>query len=91
MLALERLHLGTIPLLVRLGVVVMVFGGVADLVTHLSFADAAEAGGHTPAQLSAHAIAFAGMVLVFVGVVVDGIRQSMARRRGPSHQPTGGD
>jgi hypothetical protein len=90
MLALER-HLRALPLVIRLGVVVIAFGGCADLVTHLSFADAAEPGGHTTAQLSAHAIAFAGMVLVLAGVVVDGVRQSMVRRRGPGRQPTGGD
>ena len=90
MLALER-RLRALPLVIRLGMVVIAFGGFADLVTHLSFADAAEPGGHTPAQLSAHVIAFAGMVLVLAGVVVDGVRQSMVRRRGPGHQPTGGD
>ena len=77
--------------MIRLGLAVIAFGGLADLVTHLSFADAADPGGHTPAQLSAHAIAFAGMVLVFAGVVVDGVRQFMVRRRGPGRQPTGGD
>jgi hypothetical protein len=90
MLALES-QVRALPLVIRLGLVVIAFGGLADLVTHLSFADAADPGGHTPAQLSAHAIAFAGMVLVFAGVVVDGVRQSMVRRRGPGHQQTGGD
>lgn len=90
MLALEGFHVRALPLVIRLGLVVIVFGGLADLVTHLSFADAAEHGGHTSAQLSAHAIAFAGMVLVLAGVVVDGVRQSMVRRRGPGRQPTGG-
>ncbi|HEU5204980.1 MAG TPA: hypothetical protein VFU17_11840 [Candidatus Limnocylindrales bacterium] len=90
MLALET-HVRALPLVIRLGLVVIAFGGLADLVTHLSFADSADPGGHTPAQLSAHAIAFAGMVLVFAGVIVDGVRQSMVRRRGPGHQQTGGD
>jgi hypothetical protein len=90
MLALES-HVRALPPVIRLGLAVIAFGGLADLVTHLSFADAADPGGHTPAQLSAHAIAFAGMVLVFAGVVVDGVRQSMVRRRGPGRQPTGGD
>ena len=91
MLALERAHIRALPLVTRLGLAVIVFGAVADLVTHLSFADAAEPGGHTPAQLSAHAIVFAGMVLVLAGVVADGVRQSMVRRRGPGHHFTGGD
>ena len=91
MLALERVHARTLPPVIRFGVAVIVFGVFADLVTHFSFADAAEPGGHTPAQLSAHAIVFAGMVLVLAGVVADGIRQSRVRRRGPGHQPTGGD
>ena len=90
MLALES-HVRALPLVIRLGLIVIAFGGLADLVTHLSFADAADTGGHTQAQLSAHAIAFAGMVLVLAGVVVDGVRQSMVRRRGPGRQPTGGD
>ena len=75
----------------RFGLAVIVFGLLADLVTNLSFADAAEPGGHTAAQLSAHAIVFAGMVLVLAGVVADGIRQSRVRRRAPGRQPTGGD
>jgi hypothetical protein len=91
MLALDGIHLGALPLVIRLGLVVMVFGGLADLVTHLSFADAAEAGEHTSAQLSAHAIAFAGMVLVFAGVVFDGVRQSLVRHRGSGRQPMGGN
>ena len=86
MLAIDR---RVLPTVVRLGLAVIVFGAVADLVTHLSFADAAELGGHTPAQLSAHAIVFAGMVLVLAGVVVDGVRQSMIRRGAPDRHPTG--
>jgi hypothetical protein len=91
MLAIERIHGRALPPVFRLGLAVIAFGIVADLVTHLSFADAAEPGGHTSAQLSAHAIVFAGMVLVLAGVVADGVRQSMVRRRGPGRQPTGGD
>jgi hypothetical protein len=89
MLALERSR--TVPGVVRLGLAVIVFGIVADLVTHLSFADADAAVGHTPAQLSAHAIVFAGMVLVIVGVIGDGIRQSAARRQLPGNHPPTGD
>ena len=91
MLALERVHARALPPVMRFGLAVIVFGVIADLVTHLSFADAAEQGGHTAAQLSAHAIVFAGMVLVLAGVVADGIRQSRVRRRVPDRQPTGGD
>ena len=91
MLALERVHAPALPPVIRFGLAVIVFGVLADLVTHLSFADAAEPGGHTPAQLTAHAIVFAGMVLVLAGVVADGIRQSRVRRRGPGRQPTGDD
>jgi predicted transporter len=89
MLALERGR--TVPLVVRLGLAGIVFGIVADLVTHLSFADADATGGHTPAQLSAHAIVFAGMVLVLAGVLVDAARQSTARRPTPGNQPPTGD
>ena len=89
MLALELTRARAVPPIVRLGLGVIVFGALADLVTHLSFAGADAAGGHTPAQLTAHAVVFAGMVLGFAGVVVDGIRQSLVRRRGPGRHTAG--
>jgi glutamate-1-semialdehyde aminotransferase len=83
MLAVHRIRadLRALPPVIRTGLAVVGFGGLADVVTHLSFAGPGEPGGHTAAQLSAHAVAFAGMVLVLAGVVVDGARQSRARRR----------
>ena len=80
MLALERVwsQFLAAPGLVRLGIGVMAFGGLADVVTHLGVpgASAASAGG----DHSAHLVGFAGMVLVQAGVVLDGVRRSRARR-----------
>ena len=83
MLAIERFghSLRGLPGAVRLGLAVVGFGAFADLVTHLGVPGAAASGAaHTPDQVSAHLIVFAGMVLIVLGVVVDGARQSRARR-----------
>jgi hypothetical protein len=51
---------------------VIAIGMSADLLAHIDvgFAEAAM----TSAQLSAHLVTFLGMVLVLIGVVVDGMR-----------------
>lgn len=82
MLTLERVRweLSGLPLLARVGLVVLLLGGFADLVAHL---DAGSLAGHShgpSAELSAHAIAFMGMVLILLGVVVDGVRQTRLGR-----------
>lgn len=81
MLALERWlrELAQLPLLARLGLLVLGLGGLADVVAHLEASvveggHAAHLHEHTPAELAAHLIGFAGMVLVLLGVVVDGVR-----------------
>ena len=59
----------------------MAFGGLADLMAHL---DSTEHVGHlhvhTSAEMSAHLIVFAGMVLIYLGIVVDGVRRQRDRR-----------
>jgi hypothetical protein len=62
-----------------LGVVVMALGLAADVVAHLDPAVGDHHGVVTNEQLSAHLVAFAGMVLVLAGVVVDGIRSTLRR------------
>lgn len=80
---------GAIPLLVRIGLVVLVFGGFADVTAHVAaFAPAAgtggaaeHTGGHTPDEVAAHVVVFVGMVVILLGVVVDGVRQTRLARR----------
>jgi hypothetical protein len=90
MLTLERARrqLLSLPLLVHAGLVVLALGGLADVVAHLAGAgSAAELHEHTAAEAAAHLTAFVGMVVILLGVVVDGAKQSL-RRPGPT--TTGG-
>ena len=87
MLALERWlrELAQLPLLARLGLLVLVFGGLIDGVAHLDASvvevgHAAHLHEHTPAELAAHVVGFAGMVFVLLGVVVDGVRRTRPGR-----------
>lgn len=83
MLTLDRVRreLPGLPLLARVGLVVLALGGFADVVAHL---DSAGHDGHphahTSAETSAHLVAFVGMVLILLGVVVDGVRQTRLGR-----------
>ena len=63
----------------RAGVVGLLLSGLADVVAHL------EAGGHvghlhehTSTEATAHLAAFVSMVVIYLGVVLDGVR----RRKG---------
>ena len=79
MLTLERVaaELRALPLLVRIGLVILVIGGFADVVAHLEAAGHADhLHEHTAAEISAHLIGFVGMVVVLLGVVVDGARRT---------------
>jgi hypothetical protein len=79
MLTLERItaDLRALPLLARIGLVILVIGGFADVVAHLEAAGPADhLDEHTASEISAHLIGFVGMVLVLVGVVVDGARRT---------------
>jgi hypothetical protein len=64
----------------------MVLGFAADLLAHLDPALDHDHGAMTGPQLSAHLVVFAGMALVLIGVVLDGVRSG--RRHGET--PTQG-
>jgi membrane associated rhomboid family serine protease len=71
--------------MVKIGLAVMVFAGFADVVAHLgSVGHEAHLHEHASAELQAHFAGFVGMVVVFVGVVADGVRS----RRLRSSEPT---
>ena len=75
-----------LPLASKLGFTVMVVGIAADVLAHLDGALDHHHGGVTGPELSAHLIVFAGMALVLIGVVIDGVRSG---RRSGGH-PTQG-
>ena len=79
-----------LPLLVRLGLLGLGLAGIGDVGAHLGAAEHAGAGQeHSPEELAAHLAAFVSMVVVFAGVVVDGARQSRARRQSPGRTREG--
>ena len=83
MLALERVRteLLSLPALARVGLLVLVLGGLADVVAHLEAAGhAAHLHEHTPSEVSAHLIGFVGMVVILLGVVLDGVRRAYLGR-----------
>jgi hypothetical protein len=69
------------PVLAKFGIVALGFSGLLDLIAHL---EANEHIGHlhqhTSAEASAHLAAFVSMVLIYLGVVLDGARQARSRR-----------
>ena len=82
MLALEHLRsLARLPGLVKAGLVVMAIAGLADVVAHLEAVDhVGHLHIHTTTETAAHLAGLASMVVIFVGVVIDGVRQGRARR-----------
>jgi hypothetical protein len=83
MLTLERTRgeLLSLPPLVHAGLVILVLGGLADVVAHLEAAGHADQlGEHTLSELTAHLIGFVGMVVILLGVVVHGLRQTFRGR-----------
>lgn len=81
MLTLEsvRAQLRHLPTLMKLGLLVMGLALFADVIAHLEVSGPVTHTGdghvHTTTQLWAHAGVFVGMVIVFAGVVVDGVRR----------------
>jgi hypothetical protein len=69
-----------LPLGSKIGFAVMVLGIAADVVAHLDPALDNHHGGVTGPELSAHLVVFAGMALVLIGLVIDGVRSG--RRSG---------
>jgi hypothetical protein len=85
MLTLERLRTEalSLPTLARLGLVILVIGGLADIAAHLEAVGRADhLHEHSTSELSAHVIGFVGMVLILLGVVLDGVRRSYRGRQG---------
>lgn len=83
MFTIERAReLLTLPLLVKIGLIAMAFAGVADVVAHIEAPSDGHLHAHTASEAAAHVAGFVSMVLVFVGVVIDGVRQSRAHRSG---------
>jgi hypothetical protein len=82
-LIIEHLRgLGGLPGLVKVGLVVMAIAGLADIVAHLETVDhVGHMHTHTATETAAHLAGLVSMVVIFVGVVVDGVRKGRARRR----------
>src|SRR5262245_15795204 len=73
-----------LPSLAKVGLVVMVVSGLADVIAHLEETQVAEIAGHvhhhTTFESSAHLGGFVSMVLILAGVVSFGVQRSRARR-----------
>lgn len=83
MFTIERARgLLTLPLLVKIGLVAMAFAGLADVIAHLEAPSDGHLHAHTASEAAAHLAGFVSMVVILVGVVVDGVRQSRVRRAG---------
>jgi hypothetical protein len=82
MLTLERARSQflSLPLLVHAGLVILALGGLADVVAHVAVLGATtELHEHTAPEFAAHLTAFVGMVVILLGVVVDGAQRSLCR------------
>ena len=85
MLTVEHLRgLAHLPLLVKVGLVVMAFAGLADVVAHLEASHTGHLHTHSASESAAHLVGLVSMILIFLGVVIDGVRQSRARRSAPA-------
>jgi hypothetical protein len=83
MFTIERAReLSTLPLLVKIGLIAMAFAGLADVVAHLEAPGDGHLHAHTASETAAHLAGFVSMVVIFVGVVIDGVRQGRDRRAG---------
>ena len=70
--------IGRLPLLTRIGALLLPVAAVFDLVVHLA---AGEHTGHSGIEHIAHLLGVVGMVLVLMGVVAHGVRRQFDRRR----------
>ena len=73
-----------LPIGSQIGLAVVALGFAADLLAHLDPALDHDHGAITGPQLSAHFVVFAGMALVLIGVVVDGVRSSRRHTETPT-------
>jgi hypothetical protein len=85
MLTLERVRtdVAALPGLAKVGVVAMAVSGLADVLAHLEETGVTEAAGHahvhTSFEASAHLGGFLSMVVILLGVVIDGVQRTRAR------------
>jgi hypothetical protein len=87
MLILEtiRRDLLRTPVVVKLGLLLMVFAGLADVIAHVGAVEhVGHLHQHTSFEAAAHLTGLVSMVVIFVGVVLDGVRQGRARRQPPA-------
>jgi hypothetical protein len=92
MLTIERVRTEAraLPTMTKVGIVALAFAGLLDVVAHL---EASEHVGHlhqhTSAEASAHLAAFVSMVLIYLGVVLDGARRARSRRHRAEREKQG--
>jgi len=82
MFIIERLwrDAKAVPLVVQVGVVALVLSGAADIVLHAITPEVAGHDVHTPPELAAHFAGMVSMVVILLGVVLDGARRTSYRR-----------
>lgn len=81
MLTIEhaRRAIAAVPHLALVGLGLLAAGVAADVAVHVT-ASAEHAHGFSPAEVASHLIVFVGMVVILLGVVADGVRQSRSGR-----------
>jgi len=77
------------PLVVQIGVVALVLSGAADIVLHAITPQIAGHDVHTPPELAAHFAGMVSMVVILLGVVLDGARRASYRRQESGTQSKG--
>jgi hypothetical protein len=91
MFIIERLwrDAKAVPLVVQVGVVALVLSGAADIVLHAITPEVAGHDVHTPAEVAAHFAGMVSMVVILLGVVLDGARRTSYRRQEGGTQSKG--
>jgi len=91
MFIIERLwrDAKAVPLVVQVGVVALVLSGAADIVLHAITPEVAGHDVHTPPELAAHFAGMVSMVVILLGVVLDGARRTSYRRQEGGAQSKG--
>ncbi|HET8785903.1 MAG TPA: hypothetical protein VFM38_09730 [Candidatus Limnocylindrales bacterium] len=81
MLIIERIReLALLPTLVKLGLVLMAFAGASDVIAHVGAASDGHLHAHTSSEAAAHLMGLVSMVVILLGVVIDGVRQGRKRQ-----------
>ena len=83
MLIIERLRRDAkaAPLVVKVGVVALIASGIADIVLHAITPQVTGNDVHTTAELATHFAGTVSMVVILIGVVIDGAVRSSTRHR----------